>query len=302
VTEQQADCFAGAWTGRAARGEATTLTYSDDDVQAGLIAMTKVSDPLGIDQFVDGGHGSGFDRVGAFQVGFLEGPARCAELIDEPLPLVPNRFIGNDAATGGNAPFGYGDDELLTFLPEDLDLYWDRELEISGFDGLDVVGVPDIDGVRCDDLRGDRDTGVGYCVDTGEVLVDEPQALQLYRRLGDFSIGYQLGRAWAEAVQEALDSDLRGEERSLLNDCLTGGWIRTVIPVDDGSGFLDLPQPRLEQRTSVVSAGDLDEAIQTVLLVADAGADDDVAGNAFERIEALRTGVIEGTDACLAEL
>ncbi len=92
LTEQQADCFAGAWTGRAARGEASTLTYSDGDVRAGLIAMTKVSDPVGIDQFDEGGHGSGFDRIGAFQVGYVEGPARCAEILDDPLPLVPNQF------------------------------------------------------------------------------------------------------------------------------------------------------------------------------------------------------------------
>jgi predicted metalloprotease len=304
LTEQQADCFAGAWTGRAARGEATTLAYGDADVRAGLIAMTKVSDPLGIDQFVDGGHGSAFDRVGAFQVGFAEGPARCAELLDDPLPIVPNRFIGDDAVTGGDAPFGYGDGELLSFLPDDLNLYWDRELEVDvpGLDALTLVGVPDLDDVSCDDLRGDPDAGAAYCAGTGEVLLDEPRSLELYRSLGDFSVGYQLGRAWAEAVQQALGSDLQGEARSLVNDCLTGGWIRTVVPVDDGSGILTLPQPRLPDRTAVVSAGDLDEAIQTVLLVADAGVDDDVAGNAFEKIEALRTGVIEGTDVCLDQL
>ena len=63
-----------------------------------------------------------------------------------------------------------------------------------------------------------------------------------------------------------------------------------------------LPQPRLEERTVSVSAGDLDEAIQTVLLIADLDADDDVIGNAFEKIDALRTGVIDALDACLADL
>jgi predicted metalloprotease len=304
LTEQQADCFAGAWTGRALRGEATTLRYSDGDVRAGLIAMTKVSDPLGIDQFLDGGHGSGFDRVGAFQVGFLEGPARCAELLDDPLPLMPNRFIGDDVLTGGNAPFGYGEGQLLSFLPADLNLYWSVELaaDIPGFDGVELVGVQSPDEVECGDLRGDLDDGAAYCASTGEVFLDEPRALELYRTLGDFSVGYVLGRAWAEAVQDALGSDLRGEPRSLLNDCLTGGWVQTVVPVDDGRGFLRLPLPRLEERTAVVSAGDLDEAIQTVLLLADLAADDDVTGDAFEKIAALRTGVLDGTDACLADL
>ena len=40
--------------------------------------MITVRDPIGIDQLEPGGHGSAFDRVGAFQTGFTEGAARCA--------------------------------------------------------------------------------------------------------------------------------------------------------------------------------------------------------------------------------
>ena len=300
TTEQQADCFAGAWTGRAARGEAATLQFSDGDVRAGLIAMTKVSDPVGFDQFTTGGHGSAFDRVGAFQVGFNEGPKRCSELLDAPLPLVPNEFTTDDVTTGGDARFGYGEDDLIGFLPEDLNRYWDEELaaEIPGMDALRVVVVQSSAEVSCDDLRGDLDTGTALCVSTGEVYFNEPVAYDLYLKLGDFSVGYLLGTAWSRAVQDALGSDLTGEARALLDDCLTGGWVKTVTPVD-----FALPQPRLATRDSVrISAGDLDEAIQTVLLLADPGIDDDVIGNAFEKIDAFRTGVIEGTDACLARL
>ena len=298
TTEQQADCFAGAWTGRAARGEATTVRFSDGDVRAGLIAMTKVADPVGISQLVPGGHGSAFDRVGAFQVGFNEGPARCAELLDDPLPLVPNEFTPGDFESGGNAAFGYGENELVGFLPEDLNRYWDEELDIAGLDRLSVVVLRSTDDVTCDDLRGDLTHGAAWCASTNEVLFNEPVALDLYRTLGDFSVGYALGTAWSEAVQAALGSDLSGEARALLNDCLTGGWVKTVTPID-----FTLPQPRLATRDSVsISAGDLDEAIQTVLRFGDAGVDDNVLGNAFEKIDALRTGVLEGTDACLAQL
>ena len=298
TTEQQADCFAGAWTGRAARGEATTLQFSDGDVRAGLIAMTKVSDPVGIDQFVPGGHGSAFDRVGSFQVGFNEGPQRCAQLLDDPLPLVPNEFTTGDVGSGGDAVFGYGENDLIGFLPEDLNRYWDEELDITGLDRLALVVVRSSSDVRCDDLRGDLSQGTAWCASTNEVYFNEPVARDLYNSLGDFSVGYALGTAWSEAVQNALGSDLTGEARALLNDCLTGGWVKTVTPVD-----FALPQPRLAARDSVrISAGDLDEAIQTVLLIGDPGIDDNVIGNAFEKIDALRTGVIEGTDACLAQL
>ncbi len=298
VTEQQADCFAGAWTGRASRGEAVTLQFSDSDVRAGLIAMTKVSDPVGIDQFVPGGHGSGFDRVGAFQVGFNQGPARCAELLDDPLPLMPNEFTSDDFITGGDAAFGYGANDLIGFLPEDLNRYWAEELDINGLDRLDLLVVRTPEDVVCDDLRGDLSQGAAWCASTNEVVFNEPVALERYRELGDFAVGYVLGTVWSEAVQDALGSDLAGEPRALLNDCLTGGWVKTVTPID----FV-LPQPRLATRNSVrISAGDLDEAIQTVLVIGDTSVDDDVLGNAFEKIDAFRTGVINGTDACLAQL
>ncbi len=83
TSEQQADCFAGAWAGRAARNEGGHLVHrcrracrSHCDARSPR--------PGRIDQFSPGGHGSGFDRVGAFQTGFVEGPVRCGDLIDDP--------------------------------------------------------------------------------------------------------------------------------------------------------------------------------------------------------------------------
>ncbi len=301
VTEQQADCFAGAWTARAANGQASTVEFSDGDVRAGLIAMTKVSDPVGLDQFDGGGHGSGFDRVGAFQVGYNEGPARCAQLLDNPLPLMPNEFLNvDDVTTGGDAVFGYGDGELIGFLAEDLNRYWDEELadQLPELDRLTIVVTQRRADIDCLDLRGDFESGTALCASTSEVYVNEPVALDLYDSIGDFAVGYVLAQSWSEAAQIALQSELTGEARSLLNDCLTGGWVKTITPVD----FV-LPQPRLATRDSVsVSPGDLDESIQTLLSIADLRVDDNVIGNAFEKIDAFRTGVISGSNSCFAQL
>jgi predicted metalloprotease len=305
TTEQQADCFAGAWTARVADGGSTLVEFTDDDVRAGLIAMTKVSDPVGIDQFEPGGHGSAFDRVGAFQVGFTDGLDRCTQLLDDPLPLVPNLLSADEVTTGGDAEFGYGEGQLLGFIPTDLNAYWDEELDADVPD-LDTVTFTVVDGaddVSCEDLRGDLDQGAAWCATTHEVYFNEPVALELYTTLGDFAVGYVLGNAWSEAVQDALGSDLEGTARSLLNDCLTGGWVKTVISTDeDGDGFYELPQPRLESRMVRVSAGDLDEAIQTVLLVADPTSGIDGVGSAFDKIAAFRSGVLDGTDSCLDQL
>ncbi len=297
ITEQQADCFAGAWAGRAARGEAPGISFTDADVRAGLIAMIRVEDPLGIDQFTPGGHGSGFDRVGAFQVGFQRGAARCAELLDDPLPLTPNQFRDlQERQNQGNADFGFGETELLGFLPEDLNLYWDVQLDatFTDFDELTLVPVSSPDEISCGELVGPIDVGVAVCKDDGIVYLNEPAALDLYDELGDFSIGYLIGVAWSEAVQSSTGSQRSGEERELLNDCLTGAWVSTVLPED--TGFL--PQPRPEERTVSASPGDLTEAIQTAILIGDSGSNDNVVGSAFEKIDAFRDGVLGGLAAC----
>lgn len=297
TTEQQADCFAGAWAGRAARGESPGLSFSDTDVRAGLIAMIKVEDPLGVNQLTPGGHGSGFDRVGAFQVGFQDGEGQCALLLDDPLPLTPNQFRDIDERrSGGDATFGFDDDELLGFIPDDLNLYWTTEVqaEVPGFGALALDAATSSQQVECAELAGRFDLGAAVCLDTSVVHLNEPEALELYGEVGDFAVGYVLGVAWAEAVQTATGSALRGEARVLNNDCLTGAWVKTVIPLTTGL----LPEPRAEGRTVSVSPGDLTEAIQTVILIGDIGSGDDQLGTAFEKIDAFRDGVLGGLAAC----
>jgi predicted metalloprotease len=299
-TEQQADCFAGAWAARVSRGDSSILSFSDADVRSGLIAMTKVSDPVGVDQFVPGGHGSAFDRVGAFQVGFTDGLERCAELLDAPLPLSPNEFTQDDLVTGGDAVLGYGENELLEFIPIDLNDYWNDEVgATTGAVGdLTLVGATSSDEVDCEDGTGAFELGAVYCASTSTVYVNEPAVQEIYDALGDFSVGYLVGAAWSEAVQQALDTGLEGEARALFNDCLTGAWVKTTIPDTDGA----LPVPRAPERDVRVSAGDLDEAIQTIIGVSDLESDDDVRGGLFEKIGAFREGVVGGLDSCLDQL
>jgi predicted metalloprotease len=294
VTEQQADCFAGAWVAHARNGESETIEFTDDDVRIGLLAMITVRDPIGVDQFSEGGHGSAFDRVGAFQVGFTEGPARCAELIDDPLPLVPNSLqpITNPQ---GNAEFGYEDHQLVGLIAEDLNEFWPQALDSVDADlpSLTVVPVEAADEVDCDDPAGDLAAGAVYCAATREVFLDEPFARELYDRFGDFVVGYMLGQAWSEAAQQALGSSLTGEDRALLSDCLTGAWVADLIP--DSPGDTSPGEARIE-------SGDLDEAIQTALVVGDDTSTDEVLGTGFEKIASFREGVLEGIPACTARL
>ena len=298
TTEQQADCIAGAWAGRAAAGNAPGVPFADDDIRAGLIAMIRVQDPVGIDPTEAGGHGSGFDRVGAFQVGFQEGLARCERLIDEPLPLTPLQFLSqDDILNEGNAPFGFEENELFGFLVPDLNLLYDndRQKRFPDFTPLTLVTVQTIGEVSCDSPFGLFELGAELCSETNTVFLNEPVARQLYDDFGDFAPGYLLGVVWAEHAQVTARSAARGEARQLLNDCLVGAWVQTVTP-DPRTGAL--PEPRDPERQASISPNDLTEAIQTAIVIGDPTRATDVLGSAFEKIDAFRRGALGGIDAC----
>lgn len=322
TTEQQADCIAGAWAARAEAGLSPGISFGDSDVSAGLISMIEVQDPVGTDPLSPGGHGSGFDRVGAFQVGFRDGLVRCAELVDDPLPLIPLQFTRADMETGGNAPYGFEDVDcfpdtaggcLFDFLVPDLNLLYDNDLDVAfpNFEQLELVPTQSLGEVSCDDPVGDYDNGVLLCLSSNTVFLNDPVARGLYADFGDFGPGYLLGIAWAEAAQLSTGTAPTGEERQLRSDCLTGNWVRTVIPETDedgnllivtdpdGTTRLVLPEPRDPDRGASISPNDLTEAIQTVIVIGDEGSDDDLLGSAFEKIDAFRQGILNGLTACV---
>lgn len=309
VTEQQADCIAGAWAGRAAAGLAPAVPFTETDVRASLIAMIQVQDPVGSDPTGPGGHGSGFDRVGAFQVGFDGGLATCEPLIDDPLPLTPLAFLSQqDLLSGGNAVFGFEDEELFGFLVPDLNAFFgiDQGVRFPDFEALAAVPTTSASEVDCASPIGDYDDGVVVCLDKGIAYLNTPRLGFLYEEFGDFAPGYLLGAAWAEAALTQVDSTTTGEDRQLLADCLVGGWVRSATPllddfgnlVRDANGDPVTAEPRTAERGALISPNDLTEAIQTAIVIGDPTSSTDVVGSPFEKIDAFRLGTLEGANAC----
>lgn len=292
VTEQQADCLAGAWLGRTATGGSTSLRTGADAVRAGLIALINVRDPLGIATTTPGGHGTAFDRVGAFQDGFSGGADACAPLLDAPRDLMPNEFTSfDDYLRAGNAPYDCSSDPdpgcspSWEFLGADLDEFW----SLAADRAVALVPVP-IDTRRsgivddCPDATAVDDV-IAVCSSDATVRFDESLVRPLYDEIGDFSLGYLLGAAWVESVlgPPAAGEDAAG--RVLRRDCLVGVWVADITT----------GRRRDPRRASAVvtSPGDLDEAITTIITL-DAGGGPD----AVERIDAFRSGVLDGPAAC----
>ena len=309
VTEQQADCIAGAWAGRAAAGQAPGVPFTEGDIRASLIAMIQVQDPVGSDPTGPGGHGSGFDRIGAFQVGFDGGLTACEPLLDDPLPLTPLAFLNqDDLLSGGNAAFGFEADELFGFLVPDLNAFFDidQNARFPEFEALTAVPTQSETEISCASPVGDYDDGLVLCIDESTVFLNVPRLVVLYDEFGDFAPGFLLGAAWAEAAISSTGSLISGEDRQLLADCLVGGWVRSATPllddfgnfVQDEEGFPVTAEPRTEERTALISPNDLTEAIQTAIVIGDPKANTDEFGSAFEKIDAFRAGTLLGADAC----
>ena len=300
LKEQQADCFAGAWAAHVSRGESDVIKFTDKDVSGGLIAMIQVRDPLQLAGQIDANsHGTGFDRVGAFQDGFNGGPERCKtfftenrenQLINIPFTNDPN---------GGNLPLidshpdpTTGAADVVTLLPKDLTRYWTAQLAAKNL----TLTAPtlklfssDGDLPTCDGIDSSQFTGnIVYCAASNTVFVDQQFADKSIADefLGDMSVGYLISQGYSENVQALLGSKLTGAKRALLDDCLTGAWIRDDLP----------PQP--DGRPLYLSAGDLDEAIVTAIVHGDQSSDTNVSGTAFEKVDAFRSGVLGGMKSC----
>jgi predicted metalloprotease len=303
LKEQQADCFAGAWSAHVARGESDVIKFTDTDVRGGLIAMIQVRDPVELGGVIDANsHGTGFDRVGAFQDGFNGGPERCKTFFteDREKTLVNIPFDPEDP-NAGNLPLidpnpdpTNGPSDVVTLIPASLTRFWTDQLASANL----TLTAPTLqlftagtDAPSCDGIDAAQfPNNVTYCPASNTIFVDQQFAEDSIANpiLGDMSIGYLISEGYSEEVQSQLGSQLSGEPRTLLDDCLTGAWAKDIVP--------PVPESRTDQ--TVLSAGDLDEAVVTAIAHSDPAADTNIQGSAFEKVDAFRAGVLGGMQAC----
>jgi predicted metalloprotease len=310
-TEQQANCFGGAWVAwfvdHDGDDRPADLPVDGDTLDFTLAGLLTYADPVGTSASDPDAHGSGFDQVNAFQEGYAQGAERCAEYEDPnrrpAVTEIPFR-TADQRATRGNRPTG----ELLPLLEQNLNLHYARLLDLQGESWEDValrLVDPAADEVACDGdtLAGESLRLAGfYCEDEhtvviGSDLVTEGAGdLQPLEEIGDFAVGTEVGRLYAQAAQVQAGSDGGTAEARRLADCLTGAWARQIFPTDDQAST-PLQEASDEPGSDLVlAAGDLDETV-TVLLTY-GRALDEAGTTALERFGALRLGFQDGVDAC----
>jgi predicted metalloprotease len=115
-SELQADCFAGGWS-RHAQDDGV-FEVSSGDLDSALAGILDLTDTPGTNAQDPSAHGSGFDRVSAFQDGYDNGAEKCKGYKDgEPMVLELPFNDEEDAANEGNAPY----DSIVNGVPYDLE-------------------------------------------------------------------------------------------------------------------------------------------------------------------------------------
>jgi len=112
--------LSGRWVRHVADGGHVAAELRKGNLDAGW-PVSSPPDPPGVDRPPEGCARQAFDRVGAFQEGYDNGPPRCADFEANPPELTDIAFTDQgDAARGGDLPYR----EVIPSAAADLDAYW----------------------------------------------------------------------------------------------------------------------------------------------------------------------------------
>lgn len=292
VREQQADCFAGGFLRHIAEGKSEHFRLNTSDglnnVLASAVAIgdTDPTNPGNV-------HGSAFERVTAVQIGFTNGPSACERIdqkeIESRRADLPQRFVDDL------------DDGELAVTEESLKMF------VKSFQ--QIFELPDppklhLDGADLDCPNAEVTQPVSYCPATNAIgvsvdaLAERATPTPTSRRdllatqlTGDYTAYLLLASRYTLALQHHKGEGLHSPETALRAACLSGVITAALSPEN----------PKMLDEDSVwLSPGDLDEAVSGLLT--DGLAASDVNGrtvpSGFSRVDAFRTGVLEGEAGC----
>lgn len=268
VAENQADCYAGAYTGSSIAGSESTRQLARS-----LLGLLALADPLGPNPNRAAAHGTGFDRVAAFLDGRAHGVERCAQLARSPRPTTSELFLSeSDRARGGNLELP----RISLVMQEDLNDQYRVVAEQLHASWVPLTialqqGAPECSGSS-------PATVIAVWCGTDTVVVSRDGAARL-NRIGDLAVGVAIGRAWAVAAEHRFPTTFADDQAT--TECLTGVWLGTIFP----------KAKVRPSRTIRLSPGDLDEVVHAILV-------DDQPPGPIARITALQDGFYGGIGRC----
>jgi len=310
VTEQQADCFAGAFTKFVQGGGVDGLEVTPADLDNAVGGFLLIRDPIGTDTVNDvNAHGSAFQRINAFQDGLEGGMAKCKTYEDLAINFVPETFDSpTDAAQGGNLNF----EDVEPLVIANLEGFWTKAFAAidGGSDTWTTAKTNPFDprnGVSCDgdDVKGDDAIGLAfYCPQDDTLNWDEAKLMPAVYKIGDLAEAMVVANEYSDRAQHLAGLPEGSLDSRLQSDCFSGVWVATTKTDEINKS---LPQDAQIQ----LSPGDLDEAVSAFLQQSKASAQaagESTAGTAFQHLTAFRAGffsafndgALKGLQTCLS--
>ncbi|WP_433663361.1 metallopeptidase [Nocardia sp. CA-128927] len=288
VLEQQADCLAGVFLRHVAEGDSAHFTLNTTDgLNAVLGATVAIRDQDPSDP--KNAHGSAFERVTAVQIGYSDGAQGCKSITTQQI-----------AQRRGTLPVSFQPGEEFAQLPVTAESLNSLSQALSTIFPTSRKPQFDYAGVvkNCSNVTATEP--VSYCPTANKIGTDVPALAKRGAPAngeedplsaavnGDYNAFVIFVSRYVLAVQNDRKLGLTGAETAGLRTACLSGVVTTK-----------LSEPRSDPR---LSAGDLDEAVSELLSEGLAASDVNgkVVPSGYQRVEAFRTGVLEGEQACLS--
>ncbi|MBH0779995.1 neutral zinc metallopeptidase [Nocardia bovistercoris] len=290
VQEQQADCLAGVFLRHVAEGNSQHFTMNMTDGLDGVLGATvaiRDTDPSNPNNV----HGSAFERVTAVQLGYTDGASACKKIdrkeIKNRRGTLPTTFETEDEEQN-QLPI---DVPSLTSVSQALA----KNFPVKQPPRFEYTGIVK----NCANVTSTKP--VSYCPSSNTVGTDVSALAERGKAdtgdgeilsstvTGDYNAFVVFVSRYMLAVQRDRGLTLTGASTAgLRTACLSGAFTT------------ELSEPSSDPR---LSAKDLDEAVSGLLSDGLAAADVDgkVAPGGYQRLEAFRTGVLDGEQTCLTK-
>ncbi len=224
--ELQADCFAGGWAKHAK--DAGVYKVNAADMDNALAGILELRDSPGSSKIDPSAHGSGFDRVSAFQDGFDNGPPTACKAYrdDDPVVLELPFQTAEDEASGGELSY----DSIVNDVPYDIEDYWahvypeltDGEawVPVKGLEPFDPSNPP-----MCGNTRAEG-YALFYCVPDDYIGWDNESMRAVYNKGHDYAVATLIATQFGLAAMTRANDKSDDKTQSLRGDCFAGGLHR----------------------------------------------------------------------------
>ena len=281
AVETQADCYAGAWTRWVSDGKAPHTTIQAGELDRVLRGYLLLRDPLGTAPAAQSAHGSGFDRVSAFQEGYDSGATACRDDFGPTRVFTQSQFTSDkDFQSNGNAPYDTLQGLMSTGFPE----FWKSVFSSDFGKQYNTPTLQPYETTPPSPCTLDLD--LVYCEKGPLVGYDEPDLTKpVYKDIGDFAVVTAVAIPYGLDGRDQLGRSAHDGAAYRSSVCLAG-WFGAQVY----NGQISSVQ---------ISPGDLDESVQFLLQYGkDPKVLPGVDQTGFQLVDTFRQGFLKGGAAC----